>query len=744
MAVRVYESVSDARSKTAWLLQQVEYYRVNATERLTSKHRSKLGQFMTPTQIACFMASLFDGPFEEVNLLDPGAGVGGLTAAFVAHIIDRQCQARRITVDAYEIEPSFAEHLNVSLNDCRHACAQEGIAFSSRVIQEDFIECSSREIRDFGGLFAMQAGSQYTHCIMNPPYKKLSSDSEHRMWLRRIGIEATNLYSAFMSAAIKLLVQGGELVAIVPRSFCNGAYFRPFRRLLLSEMSLRRLHVFDSRSQTFKDDDVLQENIILHAVKGARQSDVIITSSAGPDLRDMTFRQVAFEQIVKPQDSDQFIHIAVSDFDQLVVDRISHFTHSLDDLGLTVSTGPVVDFRVAEDIREQPEQGTVPLIYPSHFSGSVIEWPKPQIKKPNAIAESSASRRWLMPNAWYVLTRRFTAKEEPRRLVAALHDPERVPARNIGFENHLNVFHRKKSGLDPSVARGLTVYLNSTLLDLYFRQFSGSTQVNATDLRVLHYPSLEILSRLGKSVEDGWPDQAGTDALLEAEILRMSEQPMGESPLEIKRKTDEALQILKALDLPRGQLNERSALTLLALLRVKPGDPWSEASDPLVGITPAMDFIRDHYGKEYAPNTRETIRRYTMHQFEHAELVAMNPDCPERPTNSPKFVYQIAADALALVRTFGTAGWTRNAATYLRRHKPLVETYAKRRKMRRVPLTIHEDADTHCRPGSIVSSSRPLLRILGHGTCQGAWCFTSETQAPSWCTWTAGSSLHLA
>ena len=116
-----------------------------------------------------------------------------------------------------------------------------------------------------------------------------------------------------------------------------------------------------------------------------------------------------------------------------------------------------------------------------------------------------------------------------------------------------------------------------------------------------------------------------------------------------------AQQIIVSLGLPRAQHNERSALSLLALLNLTPGKAWGDAEDPLVGITPIMEWAREHYGKEYAPNTRETFRRQTMHQFCDAGIALYNPDKPDRPVNSPKTVYQIEPAALALLASSSCA-----------------------------------------------------------------------------------------
>ena len=160
-----------------------------------------------------------------------------------------------------------------------------------------------------------------------------------------------------------------------------------------------------------------------------------------------------------------------------------------------------------------------------------------------------------------------------------------------------------------------------------------------------------------------------------------------------------ALQILADLGLPRGQINERSALTLLALLDLRPGRRWKTATSPLMGITPIMEWSRKHYGKEYAPNTRETFRRQTMHQFVQAGLAIYNPDDPSRPVNSPKAVYQISPDALALLQLYGRADWDIALPQYLGQWKTLADRYARQREMKRVPVRIAEGKDIHLSPG---------------------------------------------
>lgn len=178
------------------------------------------------------------------------------------------------------------------------------------------------------------------------------------------------------------------------------------------------------------------------------------------------------------------------------------------------------------------------------------------------------------------------------------------------------------------------------------------------------------------------------------------------------KKTDyvkAALQILISLGLPRAQQNERSALCLLALLNLTPGKKWSDAENPLIGITPIMDWAKEHYNKVYAPNTPETIHRQSMHQFVDAGIALYNPDKPDRPVNSPKAVYRIAPDVLSLLRTFRSAVWHDKLATYLREHETLAARYAKDRKQELVPVQIALRKKIHLSPGEHSKLIRAII-----------------------------------
>lgn len=200
-------------------------------------------------------------------------------------------------------------------------------------------------------------------------------------------------------------------------------------------------------------------------------------------------------------------------------------------------------------------------------------------------------------------------------------------------------------------------------------------------------------------------------------------------------KTDNieaAHQIIIALGLPRAQQNERSALSLLALLNLTPGKAWAEAENPLVGITPIMDWARENYGKEYAPNTRETFRRQTMHQFCDAGIALYNPDKPDRPINSPKAVYQIEPAALTLLRTFGTPAWHDRLTAYLAERETLIARYAKEREQNRIPVEIAPGKKITLSPGEHSELIRAIVEDFGPRFAPGSTLVYAGDTGDKW------------
>lgn len=493
------------------MLTEVEQARVRLSRDTDAKRKSQFGQFLTPARTAAFMAGLFPPGEGICCLLDAGAGIGSLAAAFLERWRSGELRFRRVELDAFEIDGSLHAQLAQTL------AKYSSDAFGVRVHGDDFIHAAADALS--GGLFS-KALPRYSHAILNPPYKKINSNSAHRLALRSVGIETVNLYSAFVALAVAQAAPGGQIVAIIPRSFCNGPYYRPFRDFILERAAIRHMHLFESRNKAFKDDAVLQENIIVRLERGGQQGPVTVSTSTDDTFSDLVSHQHPFERIVFPDDSGRFIHVPTSP-ERSAIELSAALRFTLADLGVAVSTGPVVDFRLKEHLRHMPGPGTVPLLYPGHFIAGKTTWPIEDLKKPNAIDRNGDTEKWLYPCGYYCVVRRFSSKEEARRVVASVVEPGVLGnASALGFENHLNVFHVDRRGLPQALAHGLAMFLNTTAVDEAFRRFNGHTQVNATDLKVMKYPSRDVLVQLG-----AWAMQQESlaQSLIDAMFWKMAE-----------------------------------------------------------------------------------------------------------------------------------------------------------------------------------------------------------------------------
>jgi adenine-specific DNA-methyltransferase len=500
-------------------LAEVELRQETLAIALDRQRRSQLGQFFTPALTARFIASMLDTPEgKSIRVLDPGAGVGVLCAAAAVQLVTHQSRLESIELVAYELDSRLEEELRKTLIACELWARSAGIELSWELRANDYVTGT-------GALFGEDGGEQFDAVIMNPPYRKIRTDSDERAALETIGLRVCNLYTAFLALAAAHLKPGGVLSAITPRSFANGLYHEPFRQFFFERIGVERLHIFESRGDVFANAGVLQESIIIAGTRGAIPSNTKLSVSYGAN-EESRFREVPYAEIIHPGDRHKFLRIPIAEDDTGIAETMVALPASVGDLGVAVSTGRVVDFRVKKYLRQDPSSGTVPLIYPGHLRNQTVAWPAASgARKPNALQRAPKTVKLLLPNETYVLVKRFTSKEERRRVVASVISAADVPGDAVAIENHLNVYHVACRGLEPDLARGLTAYLNSSFVDRYVRQFSGHTQINATDLRHLRYPSREELCVLGKLVRDDPPvNQEELDQFVGSILAEASEQ----------------------------------------------------------------------------------------------------------------------------------------------------------------------------------------------------------------------------
>ncbi len=479
------------------------------SSKVTDVHKKNTGQFFTPHEIANFMASFCKVDKEKIKILDPGCGIGILSAAIVETLISGAKKIKTIELVVFETDVNilpFAEncfdYLRVWLNE-------KEIDFKIFLCKNDFILHNSLVLSNVENSL-----EEYDIVISNPPYFKLPNDDERAIAARSVIYGQTNIYTIFLLIAAKLLKAEGELIFITPRSFCSGNYFRLFREIFFAIVNLKEIHLFNSRTAAFKRDKVLQENIIIKAnkrrkidlKKSGNEEELVISSSAGMnDINKRRIRKYKLSSLINLDSYQKILHLPISDTDEEVIKIFKNWTGSLKLYNLEISTGPVVGFRSKDMIEFKKYKNTVPLILLHNIKSMKFIWPRNSgykgKPKGQYIINNEKSFSRLVKNRNYVLVRRFSTKDDSRRLIAAPYFKNYDPnVTMIGIENHLNYIYGKKKELTAEQTTGLAAILNSRLFDLYFRTFNGNINVSATELRDFPLPSFQLIQSLGQKI----------------------------------------------------------------------------------------------------------------------------------------------------------------------------------------------------------------------------------------------------
>jgi len=469
--------------------------------------RKKTGQYFTPVEIADLMSAQIGQRKKGIRILDAGAGTGVLGCALCEYLACQEEKPAKIELTAYENNEKTAELLERTIKYLKTYLKERNILLEYQIYKEDFVLNNAHNLQTAPSFFNQpESDSKYDICISNPPYFKLAKTDIRSIAASAVVCGQPNIYFLFMAIAASVLKPNGEFVFIVPRSFASGNYFRLFREKFFSIARPEFIHLFNSRKEAFKKDSVLQENIILKATReenwqaGIKEKSVIISSSSGiEDIEKSKTTTISLASIIDLNTKNKVLKIPQENWEQISV-RFREWKGSLDEYGLKISTGPVVAFRAKKFITEEKMENKkyVPLLWLHNVKAMGIIWPTYKSGKPQYIEESPESLRLLIPNRNYVLLRRFSAKEEARRLVASPFISRLYPYELIGLENHLNYIYRPKGFLTEEEAFGLAVLYNSSFYDKYFRGLNGSTQVGATEINSLSFPSLETIIEIGK------------------------------------------------------------------------------------------------------------------------------------------------------------------------------------------------------------------------------------------------------
>lgn len=471
-------------------------------KKVSPQIRKERGQFFTPLSVAKYMAELGEYPKQILRVLDAGAGVGILSCAVCEEAANRET-VKEIDIDAYENDPSLADILEKSLDFARTWLDGKGVKLSYKVIREDFILNASNKLW-------RNKIVPYDLNIGNPPYFKIRKNDQKALVSPKYVYGQPNIYSLFMGLSAELLSEGGIMVFITPRSYASGPYFRLFRRHFFKMMQPERIHMFESRKDAFRKDDVLQENIILKARKFSKSSTVTISLSKGiEDLRQAASYSLPILRVLHKTGNDLIMRLPLNDSDIEAIDIIEKWPGTIHKYGIEISTGPVVPFRAKELIlnnRPKPDD-FAPLIWMQNVHPMSLKWPFINNNSRNKKAQfivinyESLKRRLLVKDQNLVILRRFSAKEQNRRLTAAPLLKGKLGATLIGIENHLNYIYKPNDELSEIQTYGLSALFNSSLVDRYFRISSGNTQVSATEIRTLPLPAPEVINEIGQNIK---------------------------------------------------------------------------------------------------------------------------------------------------------------------------------------------------------------------------------------------------
>lgn len=471
----------------------IEEKTIKYSEENEKNKRKKSGQFFTPAPVASFMGDMSLSDKDELDILDAGSGTGILTAAILQKLVHFK-NLRRVNIDLYENDLQVYELLKENLDYLQDSLKKEDICLNYNINTENFITSNSLRWSGF------EDNEKYDIVISNPPYKKINKNDDESTVMSEIVYGQPNLYFLFMAMGAHLLKQGGEFIYIIPRSFTSGLYFSAFRKWFVDEMKITNLHLFTLRDEIFQSDDVLQETVILRAEKTKKNIEkIVITESANCDVKPKVKFSVDYNACVN-KNKNCFLYLPSNQEDMEVLNFINQWKYTLADIGFKIKTGLVVDFRETEWMREHKENNTVPLLWAHNLKNNKVIFPVNHKNKPQYLISHPETDRLQMRLDNYIILKRFTSKEETKRLQCGLlmkKDFEIYPA--ISTENHLNFITKISGNMSEEEMYGIFVILNSSYADRYFRLLNGSTQVNANEINSFPFPHYSDIIDIGKS-----------------------------------------------------------------------------------------------------------------------------------------------------------------------------------------------------------------------------------------------------
>ena len=445
--------------------------------------RKKIGQFFTSKETAEFMANLSKIHNENIRILDAGAGTGILSIALLEKLNNIE-KIKNIEIDLYENDENIVELLKNNIEKVRTEIPK---IKKCNILNENFILYNKNNFV-----------KKYDIIISNPPYKKIGKSADEAVIMEDVVYGQPNMYFLFMAMAERLLKDNGEMIFIIPRSWTSGAYFKKFRQSFLNKVKLTNIHLFVSRDKVFSQENVLQETMIIRAIKTQeRQDSVTISQSfSNADFNNINTYNIEYDTCVQ-KNNDRYVYLPTNDEEIKVLQTINSFKTKLNDIGVKLKTGLTVDFRNERLIENNSSNNNVPLLSSVHFNNGVIKFPSKDNEQ-QYIRKDIKSL--LQRNTNYLFIKRFSSKEENRRIQPAMFFKHEFKEYDyISTENHINfIASIDEDELQEEIIYGLYGLYNSTLYDKYYRILNGSTQVNATEINNIPIPDENLIKHIGE------------------------------------------------------------------------------------------------------------------------------------------------------------------------------------------------------------------------------------------------------
>jgi len=464
-------------------------------EAMPKKERKRKGQFFTSLETAKYMAGLFsfDKVYGEISVLDPGAGTGVLSAAIVQRI-QAFPNITSVKLTCYETDKEVLPVLAANLNYIKE---KSRVPFDYSIIERDYLVSQATDFERT--LLANPHPPKYDFIIGNPPYLRVLKNHPAALSMPSVVHGAPNLYYLFAAMSLFNLKDNSEMVYILPRSWTSGAYFKAFRQYLLKHGRLEHIHLFVSRDKVFSQEQVLQETIIIKVKKTniTPESVTLSSSRSSKDFDAVSTVIIPYESVVVGE--DYYVFLPTNQDEINVIRKINKYSSTMPDIGVRMKTGVIVDFRQYDDLRREQADDNCPLFYSQHIRNGRV-YHQPSGKEFDWVITSKPSL--VQKNKDYVFCKRFTAKEERRRLQCGIYLAADFPEYScIGTQNKINFVECiDGTEMDKPELYGIFALLNSTLFDMYYRILNGSTQVNSTEVNSIPVPPLSVIKEIGSNL----------------------------------------------------------------------------------------------------------------------------------------------------------------------------------------------------------------------------------------------------